>query len=237
VSYQEIGTVRERLWLLAHDDRRDLLPLLDPRALEIGLMAATLVDLLLAERIVIVGRQVRAAPNTRRRTAGRMLDPVTEGVLHAVTADTPGLMDVLRGARADIPTGEHHAYVRLYLRTNAALIAAGVVVEQRRRVRSSRYYLADPDGLAWNRSQISYRLIHRDRPGDPTTDSLCALIGALNLHTMIVFPYPPEETGPILHTIAQQIPARVGPHSPLAVIPRLADQVRTAVGDLATAVF
>ena len=235
MSLLQIGTVRERLWLLAHDDRRDLEPRLHSSVLEIGLIAATLVDLLLADRIVVAGGYVyRGAPG-HRRTAPAVLDPITAGVLESVTEETPRLTDMLRAGNADPPAGEHHPYVRLYQRTHAALVAAGIIVEQRRKLRASRFQLADPAGLAWNKRQISHRLVCHDRPGGTTIDGLCALVGALNLHTTLVTPYEPHEAGQILHTITQQIPARPGPTSPLAVIPHLPDRVRDAVGGLAAA--
>lgn len=238
MSHMQIGTVRERLWLLGHDERHGLEPRMHPRALEIGLMAATLVDLLIADRIGIApDGQVFRAFDTSRRAMPVPLDPITAGVLEAITAQAMRLTDMLRAASADLPDSDHHPFVRLYHRTHAALIAAGIVVEQRRTFRTSRYRLADSDGLAWNKGQVSQRLVHHDRPGDTAIDSLCALVGALNLHTMLVTPYEPYEAGQILRVITQRIPERVGPGSPLIVVPRLAHCVRTAVGDLATAVF
>ncbi|GIM97956.1 hypothetical protein Ato02nite_097490 [Paractinoplanes toevensis] len=232
----EIGTLRERLWLLAHDDRGDLQPLLHPGALEIGLMAAVLVDLLLGSWIVVDGGRLHQQ-QTGRRGAAAHLDPITAGTWRAIGDDTPRLSDVLRAARADLPTDQHHPYVRLYQRTQAALVAAGVVVEHRRVLRSSRYQLADPAGLSWNKSELNHRLVYYERPASPAIDCLCALVGALNLHTMLVTPYATSDAGKILRQITRAIPANAGPASPLAVVPHLADCMRTAVGDLATAVF
>ncbi len=238
MSLQEIGTIRERLWLLAHDEQRDLEPRLHPRTLEIGLMAATLVDLLLADRIGITTADglVYQAPPTRGRPVPAKLDSVTEGVMQAVAEQSTRLPEMLRAATADLPA-EHHPFVRLYQRTHAALITAGIIVEQRRTFRASRYQLADPAGLAWNKQHVTRRLVYHDGYGVVAVDSLCALIGALNLHTQLVTPYEPAEAGRILHEITQRLPERVGPNSPLTVIPYLAHRVRNAVGDLATAAF
>ncbi|TDO39019.1 Golgi phosphoprotein 3 GPP34 [Paractinoplanes brasiliensis] len=229
--------MRERLWLLAHDDRADLQPLLNPGALAIGLMAATLVDLLLDDRIVCRGGFLKPHLQSGRRAASRELDPITAGVLHELTGETSRLSDVLRAARAELPADQHHPYVRLYQRTLAALLAAGVVTEQRRTLRATRFYLADAGGLSWNRGQLNTRLVYHDRPSDPVTDCLAALVWCLNLHTMLATPYTPGEAATILRQITEAIPRNAGPSSPLTVVPHLAACVRTAVGDLATAAF
>ncbi|WP_067504521.1 GPP34 family phosphoprotein [Actinoplanes sp. TFC3] len=236
MSRAEIGTLRERLWLLAHDDRTDLQLLLPVGSLSIGLMAATLTDLLLTERITLDEGYLYPTRAGNRQTPAD-LDPVTAGVLHAITIDQPRLAELLRAASADLAAGEHHPYVRLYQRTQAALVAAGLVVEHRRTLRPSRYRLADPSALSWNKGQLNHRLVYHYRTGDPAIDSLCALVAALNLQAVLVTPYSSTEAAQVLRQIVHDLGEHAPTGSPLTAVPQLVTAVREAVGDLATAIF
>ncbi len=232
---QEITGVRERLWLLAHDDQRDMRPHVDTRALGIGLVAAALSDLLRHTLITVRQGVIYPAPGRVDSLGG---DPIASGILTAIRDDgTSRLADVLRGARADTAGTTFNPYLRVYERTQAALVATGTLVEHRRTLRPTQYLLADPHIAAWHRSQFNTRLVHHTGGADLATDSLCALIWALNLHRMLLMPYPPGEAQGILLDITERIPARAGPDTPAAVIPQLARSVRRAVGDLATATF
>ncbi|BCJ55318.1 hypothetical protein Asp14428_67930 [Actinoplanes sp. NBRC 14428] len=228
--------VRERLWLLAHDDGDEtgLRPHLDVRALSIGLVAASLTDLLL--------QGMAAVHEGRVHAIGRGPDPagdlIASGILTAIRAEGPcRLSEILRGARADAVSARFNPYLRLYSRTRATLVAAGVLIEHRRTLRPTRYRLCEPDTIARHRSQFNHRLVYHRRQSDPGTDCLCALVWALNIHRALLTPYTPGEADAILSGITGRIPARIGPGAPLAGVPELARGVRDAVGDLATAAF
>lgn len=232
---QEITGVRERLWLLAHDDQRDMRPHVDTRALGIGLVAAALSDLLRHNLITVRQGVIYPAPGRDDPLGG---DPIAASILTAIRDDgTSRLADVLRGARADTAGTTFNPYLRVYERTQAALVAIGTLVEHRRTLRPTQFRLADPHIVAWRRSQFNTRLVHHTSGADLPTDSLCALIWALNLHRMLLMPYSAGEAEVILLDITERIPARAGPGTPAAVIPQLARGVRRAVGDLATATF
>lgn len=226
--------VRDRLWLLAHDDERDMRPYVDVRALNIGLVAATLTDLLLDELIEI--REGLIHP-----TAGSTdppLDLIAYGILTTIRDDgTAGLADVMRGARADTSGSRFNPYLRLYQRTRADLVTIGILTDHRRALRPAQYRLADPYTTARLRGLFNYRLVYHRGEADLATDSLYALIWALNLHRALTMPYPSSEADPILYDITERIPARAGPTSPLSAVPQLAFGVRRAVGDLATSAF
>jgi hypothetical protein len=227
----DIPSVRDRLWLLAHDETRDLEPHIDVRALEIGLTGATLTDLLLQDAIHIQQGQLYLTGRHVRATS----DPVAAAVLHIIgdgqsrtppdPKQAPRLIDVLRDPS-----------LRMYARTQGMLIAAGVLVEQRRRMRGTTHHLDPANTNQWLRSQFNRRLLNTDDP-DATLDCLCAMVGALNLHSALVLPYDTDEADAILRAVIQSIPKRAGRGSALAFIPKLAAQVRHAVGDLATAAF
>jgi hypothetical protein len=230
----DFPSVRDRLWLLAHDEDNGLRPLIDVRALDIGLVGATLADLLLGEHIQI--RQGCLYPHARHREA--VLDPIATGILSGITVG-PGLRltDVFRSARAETSAQVLNPFQRVYERTVAALVSCGALLAERRVLRSTRYRPADPHLLSSVRAQFTRRLAFPHDPPDPAVDSLCALAWVLNLHSALLTPFSTSEADTILAGIVAQILARARRDSPLTVLPDLAQGVRLAVGDLATAPF
>ena len=232
---KEITGVRERLWLLAHDDGRDMRPHVDTRALGIGLVAAALSDLLAQNLIDMRQGLIHPLPGRNDSTGG---DLIASSILTALREDgTSRLADVLRGARAETSGTSFNPYLRVYRRTQAALVATGTLIEHRRTLRPNRCLLTDPNIGARQRSQFNTRLVYHQSEADLATDSLCALVWALNIHRVLLMPYSAAEADGILLEIAERIPARAGPGNPAAAIPQLARSVRRTVGDLATAAF
>ncbi|GIE93879.1 GPP34 family phosphoprotein [Paractinoplanes rishiriensis] len=230
-----ITGVRDQLWLLAHDERYTPLRLMiDVRALNIGLVAATLTDLLLADRIHIAAGRIYITDESRELVP----DPVGAAIQIAIgAAHAPLLTSVLRGARADWYGDEPNPYQEVYQRTRAVLIAAGHLREERRRLRSSCYHLRNQELISTIRGRLNHRLVYLDRPADATTDCLCALILSLRLHGSLMTPYDAAEIEHILSGITNSIPLRAGKESPLLAVPDLAQAVSDTIGDLATAPF
>jgi hypothetical protein len=228
-------SVRERLWLLGHDERDDLRPHIDVRALGIGLAAAALIDLLMENRIRVSHGLIFRAPEPQ----GTPADLIARDILSSLeTGPAPRLAEVLREARADLVDDVQTPYQRLYQRTRAGLVAAGFLREQHRRLRSTRYYLSESGEKLLDRGRLSYRVTMYSRaPKDLAMDSLIALVWALNLHSRLQMSYSTSEADPMLRHITEQIPQGAGQGSPLTVVPHLARLVRTTVGDLATAAF
>lgn len=233
MAVRQLTSMREQLWLLAHD-HRDMRPLIDVRALAIGLAAAVLIDLMLHRHITIQGDSIELADDT-----GPADDPITADILAALdVAPAPSLPDVLHAARPDLPEDPRNPFQRLHERTVAALVAADILVEQRRTFRSTRYDLVDPSLASWTRGQFNRRLVYSHGPADDlNTDLLCALAWALNLHHKLLMPFNGAEASPILLSITDRIPQQAGKRSPLTVMPRLARTIRHTIGDLATAAF
>ncbi|MEV4704504.1 GPP34 family phosphoprotein [Actinoplanes sp. NPDC049316] len=216
----DIASLRDQVWLLGHDETRDLQPRIDARALAVGLAGATVADLLVQSHVVI--NQGCVLPQGR----GKPADPVTAAVLEVIRDQpkAPLLTDVLR---EPIP--------RFAERVHALLVASGIIYEERRTLRSVRYRLVNDDAANWIRADFVRRL-YRDLD-DPAVDTLCALVWALNLHSVLVLPYSTSEAEEILRAITDQIPVRAGPTSRFFAVPQVALGVRAAIGDLATAAF
>ncbi|MFI7598274.1 GPP34 family phosphoprotein [Actinoplanes sp. NPDC049681] len=233
MTVRQLTSMREQLWLLAHD-HRDLRPLIEVRALAIGLAAAVLTDLMLHRWLTIQDGKIYVEGGTEAAD-----DPITADILAALDV-TPAasLQDVLHAARPDLPEDPRNPFQRLHERTVAAMVAADILVAQRRTFRSARYELVDPSLASWTRGQFNRRLVYSDGPADDlNTDILCALTWALNLHHKLLMPFNATEAGPILLTITDHVPKRAGKRSALTVMPYLARTVRHTIGELATAAF
>lgn len=233
---RRISSLREQVWLLAHDEQYDLRPRIDVRALGIGLVAAVLVDLLLQERIYVQQGLIY----TNRERSGPAVDPIATDILSSIGEDhPPRVAEVVRGARGDLPDDGQNPYQRLYERTLAGLVAAGHLLEQRRRLRTTRHQFTDSHLVTPIRASLRHRLVMdpRKQPVDPAVDCLCALVLSLNLHRTMVFPFSTDETERVLLHITGGIPALAGKGPSLTIVPQLVQIVRYAVSDLATAPF
>lgn len=229
-----IDSVREQLWLLGHDDYDDLRPVIDKRALGIGLAAAALVDLLLLDLIEVKHGLIYRTSDA----LGLAQDPIGNYILSSLgRGPAPRLVEVLYEARAE-PLGNPTPFQRLYQRTRGGLVTAGHLREQPRRIFPNLYHLNDSALISQTRQDFSHRLAmyHRGE-ADLAIDSLVALVWAMNLHHRLPMAYSPSEAEPILLTITEQISGRAGTGSPLTVMPELAHLVRSTIGDLATAAF
>jgi hypothetical protein len=227
---QGVASLREQVWLLAHDEHHHLRPRVDARVLEIGLVAATLTDLLLRNRIYVHRGLIYT--NLKRPTP--VADPIAAHVQSAIgQGPPPHVADVIRGACGDLPNNEQNPYQRLSERTLGGLIAGGHVREQRRWLRRTRYQLADPTVVSSIRAVLRHRLVRhpRSRQRDPAVDCLCALVLALDLHHTMVLPVSTDEAERVLLYITAAIPASAGHVGPLTTIPQLVQIVRDAVGD------
>lgn len=243
-----IASVREQLWLLGHDDYGDLRPVIDKRALGIGLAAAALVDLLLQNLIEVKHGLIYLIPEASNATgvyrtsaasAPAEPDPIGAEILSFLgSGPAPRLAEMLHQARTE-PFGKTRTpFQRLYQRTRDGLVRAGQLGVEHRRVRGNLYRLHDSNLIASIRGTVSYRLaMYHNCSPNLADDCLFALVWALNLHHKLPMAYSTDEADPILQAITEQLPDRAGTASPLAVMPDLAGLVRSTIGDLATAAF
>lgn len=232
-----VTSVRQQLWLLAHDENYEMRPRIDTRALDIGLAAAVLVDLMLSDRIRVDGGLIF----WNRENRDAVGDPIAANVARAIAVGpAPRLAEVLREARVELLGGEHSPFQGLYAHTRAVLIADGYLIEQRRRLFGSRYSLTEQHkSVTFSLlGKISHRLARYPAVDDDLAfDCLLALVWALELHSKLPMVYSTSEAEPVLSHMTEQIPWRAGEGSPLTVVPHLAKLVRHAVGELATAQF
>jgi hypothetical protein len=196
-------------------------PRLHVPALAAGLAGATVMDLLIAQRIMI--ESGTAVPDRyQRETTG---DPVSDDVLAIIMDKTPGPpLPVL--IRATAPG--------LYERTTAALVHRGLLVEGApRRWRKKEYQLADEGVAVRVRAKAGYRIDGRDGPS-PDADCLCGLVSALGLHGALLRGTR-AEVEPLLRQVMRELPERARPsRHPVGQAPAVAAAVLGVVQDMAT---
>jgi hypothetical protein len=174
-----VGSVRDELFLLAHDDDGRLIG--SEPGISAGLAGATLIDLLLARRVAVVGGRLTVVDSA---TTG---DPEADATLEAIAEN------------AD-PTGPR-AWVSwisagVYDRTGGVLEATGVV----RRTSARRLGLlpvtrcvpVNTEDLVRLRSRLRYG-VHSPAVPDASTAALCGLVRVLRLHASLLLSMPAEE--------------------------------------------
>lgn len=216
-------SVRERLFLIAHDEDKNFRPRLHLPALGIGLAGAAVIDLLIANRLHITAGTADLTDYFDHSPTG---NPVTDHVLRTVRTMTPRppLSALLTLLGPD-----------LYERTLGQLVAAGVLLRTSRRIRAT-YRPADIATMVRIRAKVRYRL-NGDQDNNVVTDALCALVSALQLHDCLLFFLSTSEIEALIQPVIRRIPELAADGTPITAIPRVAAAVRHAVGDLATAVF
>ncbi|MEV6350854.1 GPP34 family phosphoprotein [Actinoplanes sp. NPDC051851] len=216
--------VREQFYLLAHDESRHMRPRLHVPALSAGLAGATVMDLMIAQRVTVETGTVHADRYARDSTGDPVSDDVLALIMDAQLA--PSLPDLIRGAMPG-----------LYERTTAALVHKGVIAEKSstsRWRRAKEHDLSDPGIAVRVRAKVGYRIEQRDGPS-PDADSLCALVAALGLHGALQRGSR-AEIEPLLHQVIRDLPSNARrSHHPIGEAPVVAAAVLRVVQDLATA--
>lgn len=226
----DLPSVRDRLWLLVHSD--DMRLLAAPGAIGVNLVAAVLSDLLLQGRIRV--EQGRIYPSGTRTIPP--VDPLSTEFLNLIAEERiPRLTEVLRGVRVDLRNDPNDLYTWIYERTRAGLVEAELLRLQRHTLRGTQYHLADPKLTSSIRKQVNNRLMHPQDAAVLTLDVLCALVWALDLHTILPIPCTAQEADQSLRDITERIPGHAGRGSPLAIVPHLVPLVRKTIADLASA--
>ncbi|GIF04860.1 GOLPH3/VPS74 family protein [Actinoplanes siamensis] len=213
--------VREQFFLLAHDETKHMRPRLHVPSLAAGLAGATVMDLLISQRVTVESGTV--VPDWfQRETTG---DPVTDDVLALIMEKAPG---------PALPVLIRAAAPGLYERTTAALVHKGVMVEgPPRRFRKREYEIADEGVAVRVRAKVGYRIDGRDAP-TPEADCLCALVAVLGLHSALVRGTR-SQVDPLLQRVVRGLPerARATGH-PVGHAPAVAAAVLGVVQDMAT---
>jgi len=169
-------TLREDLFLLAHDETGKLLiPEANAGA---GLAGATLIELLLERRVAVADGRLDVVDPTPTD------DPEADATLEAIAANTAPC-----GPRAWVSWISHGAYERV----GDAMVAAGLVrrtvVRRLGVLPASRTPVENSTDLVRVRSRVRYAVHGRERP-EPETAALCGLVRVLRLESSLLLSMP-----------------------------------------------
>ncbi|MEU5726778.1 GPP34 family phosphoprotein [Micromonospora sp. NPDC047738] len=216
--------LRDELFLLGHNDDTGQ-PHIHRQALALGLAGAVLVDLFLADRIVLDPHDDRPAGERwlRLHTDQPVGDLIADTALAAIRygRTAPSVKGFLRGFSPD-----------LYERTRAGLVAAGVLRHSTRRrlgglARTDTYLATDTKWAVVARARLRYLATGRDQP-DNHTAALAGLVATLGLTEHL---YLDDDTT----TLTARLKTIAGQHH--RTVRDITAVVDAAVGDLATATY
>ncbi|NUR27357.1 MAG: GPP34 family phosphoprotein, partial [Catenulispora sp.] len=164
-------TLRDELYLLAHDDRGE--PRIHTGSLSIGLAGACLIDLVIARRLTVDRGRLQMQDTSRTN------DAISDWIIaQLVTSNT---MRELRWWLAGI-AGE------IYDRTSGGLHAKGIVTKttQRRLLGTTTRYPPVNDSVIGPIRAMAWYVVHgRERPDDQCA-ALCGLLGVLRLEDTLI---------------------------------------------------
>jgi hypothetical protein len=192
--------LRDELFLLGHNDDTGL-PIINRRALSVGVAGATLIDLFLAGGITLVkhGRSDHALDRTVQATTGRPLgDTLADSVATDIRRAEPTTLHVwLKQLGED-----------MYERARSSLIAAGVLRRVRIRrlaglVQIDAHIATDSKRAIVARSCLRYLAAGNDHPNNHSA-ALAGLIVALQLTDALHLDSDPERVSHRLNAIARQ---------------------------------
>jgi hypothetical protein len=169
-------SLREDLFLLAHDDGGKLL--IPEAHISTGLAGATLIELLLTRRVVVIDGRLDVVE--RSLTGHDEIDATVQ----AIDANTAPC-----GPRAWVNWISHGGYER----TLDTLVAAGVVrrstVRRLGLVAVGRCQPENPEDLVRVRSRVRFAIHGRELP-DEITAALCGLVRVLRLESSLLLSMP-----------------------------------------------
>jgi hypothetical protein len=168
------------MYLFAHDERGT--PSIHLPSLSVGLAGASLLDLTLARRLVVLSGRIVVQ---RHHAVG---DPVTDAIL-ATIARSPGPRDLTGWLRA--LTGSIHE------RATASLVAAGLLARTTRKRlwgNTSGYAPVDTAPASVACARMRWAVYGHEQP-DPQCAALCGLVAILRLERGLHLDAP---TGDIL---------------------------------------
>jgi hypothetical protein len=220
-------TVRDRLFLLAHDEGNDLAPHVRPELLDFGLAGATLMDLLLDGWIQVYDGSIWLTGAT-----GLPGDTIADRTLqHLITRTSPRpVRDVL-----------YEISPTMYTRTQSTLIADGTIRQRRRRFRGTGYRINDPRAAGVPRAGVR-AVVLATAERKPLirlagTDALAALVNAVRLYPPLCLGLGDAQIRSLLNLNTRAIAVRARPGAPARAIPFIAGCVEDAVAEHAVAVY
>lgn len=220
--------VRDALFLMAHDEYRGFSSRLFPAVLELGLAAATLIDLILLDR-ARMGTHGNVYPVDGRP----MNDVVSQGAWERLRVATPPLAGQSWPGSGTLAV--HTAFEvlapGLIERTRAHLVACGTLVAHRRRLGRVRYAPASATTTAAGITPPRITIL--DGTLDPQGLALCALVQALQIHDALYLT-DKSHLDPHLTRIIDTM-RQLG--EPLDAIPRITDTLRREADERVVSVY
>jgi len=190
-----VGSVRDELFLLAHDDDGRLIG--PEPGISAGLAGAMLIDLLLTGRIAVVGGRLAVVDSAATG------DAEADATLVAIAENTEPT-----GPRAWVSWISAGAYDR----TGAVLEATGVVQRTTARrlglLQVTRCVPVNTDDLVRVRSRLRYG-VHTPGTPDFATAAVCGLVRALRLHAALLLSMPTSELLDALDRMASGSPTTI----------------------------
>lgn len=206
-------TLRDELYLLAHDDRGEAR--IHAGSLGIGLAGAALIDLVLSRRMTVERGRLMMKDATRTN------DAISDWIISqlATSSTVRELRWWIAGIAGDI-----------YDRTTGGLHAKGIITKtvQRKLLSSTVRYLPVNDTVVGPIRAMAWYVVHgRERPDDQCA-ALCGLIGVLRLEDALIVGVPPAELRGVLRQI-------LGYHTP--PVQEITAAVEGLIGEAAMAVY
>jgi hypothetical protein len=206
-------TLRDELYLLAHDDRGE--PRIHAGSLAIGLAGACLIDLAIAKRLTVERSRIVMQDTSRTN------DAISDWILAQLA--TSNTMRELRwwivGIAGDV-----------YDRTTGGLHAKGIVTKttQRKLLGSIvRYPPVNESAIGPVRAMAWYVVHGRERPDDQCA-ALCGLLGVMRLEDALIVGMPSSE-------LLSRLKQILGWHTP--AVQEIAAAVEGLIGEAALAVY
>ena len=173
------GSLRNDLFLLAHDDRGRLL--IPEATIGAGLAGATLIDLLLGQRVVVADGRLDVID---RSSTG---DEETDATIEAIHANTAPC-----GPRAWVSWISHGAYGRVADLLDAAGLVRRTTVRRLGLVPVTRCLPSHDEDLVRVRARVRFAIHGRDLPDAPTA-AMCGLVRVLRLESSLLLSMPTSD--------------------------------------------
>jgi hypothetical protein len=215
------ATVRDRLFLIAHDEERGLSPHVRPELLDFGLAGAVLIDLLLARCVSVQRERVLIG-----RWRGYTGDVITDSTMQNL---------ITRGASVPVRDFIFETAPTMYLRVQGILVAGGVLRPHRRWLRAVGYRSSDQGSSVIARATVRdlvlaaahQRPIHH-RAG---SDALAALVRALRLYAPLALELPDSQIRALLDENTIGIRNRAKPDTPAYAVPYVAGCLEDVISE------
>jgi hypothetical protein len=223
------------VFLLGHNPDQHFEAFINPSTLAAAMAGAVLADLVLTHRITIDAEGLARVGNNPRPCD----NAIQAEVAALIATGPPTGLDGGRHRYQPFPVRDLLTLLRpdLYDRTQAALLAAGILTRADHRVLGlftrSRYRILDERVLIRLRAEVRYA-VQRATTDDLQVAAICTLIRATRMLDTLILPMPTDDLIGRLNHIVRRL-AQTPP--PYAAIADIGAAVEAVAGDIAVAVY